>query len=58
MLVFHRKEEQAVIISHPDGDVRMIIGTIERGLREDRVQVAFDAPRSVKILRAELVEQG
>ncbi len=51
MLVLTRKTEQEIVINTSDGEIRIKIIEIGR----DKVKVGFEAPPSVKILRAELV---
>ena len=50
MLILTRKLKQAIIV---DGDTSIRVLSIER----DRVKLGIDAPRSVSVLREELLEQ-
>lgn len=52
MLVITRKQGESIIISTPDGDVRVTIKAIKSG---GQVQLSIDAPDAVEILREELV---
>ena len=52
MLTLSRKEGESIIISTPDGAVRVIIKSIRSS---DQVKIAIEAPDTVEILREELV---
>lgn len=50
MLILTRKLKQGIVI---DGDTTIRVLAIER----DRVKLGIDAPRSISVLREELLEQ-
>lgn len=52
MLALSRKIGEAIVFPLPEGDVTVTVVDI----RGDDVKLSIDAPRSVKILREELVE--
>ena len=54
MLILTRKLNEEIVIRHPDGTEMLLrVHAIERG----RVQFGFEAPRDVKILRAEVKDR-
>lgn len=52
MLVLSRTIGEAIVFPLPEGDVTVTVVDV----RGDDVKISVDAPRSVKILRSELVE--
>ena len=52
MLVISRKEGESIIISTPDGEVRVAIKAIHSG---GQIKLWIEAPEVVEILREELV---
>lgn len=54
MLVLQRGVDEAVIISHPDGDIRVVVVMV----KGRAVRLGFEAPRSIKIVREDAKEKG
>ncbi|MBA4027642.1 MAG: hypothetical protein C0475_00595 [Planctomyces sp.] len=54
MLVITRREGEEVVIGDPSNPIGVIRIAMIRG---DRVRIAFDFPRSVKVYRRELQQQ-
>lgn len=52
MLVISRKEGESIIISTPDGEVRVAIKAINSG---GQIKPWIEAPEVVEVLREELV---
>ena len=55
MLVLVRKRGQSITISHPDGDVRVIMCGVDPG-GYNRAKIAVDAPRVVRVIRTEVLD--
>lgn len=51
-LVLSRKLNESITLLHPAGDVRIVTIEAHRG----KARLAFDAPRSIKIYRQEVLE--
>ena len=49
-LLLKRKVDEDVVLHTSDGDIRIRV----TGIEQDRVQLLFDAPQAVVILRAEI----
>jgi len=54
VLVLSRKEQQSIVLSCDEGQIRFKIIEVGR----DRVSVGVEAPEHIKILREELVERS
>ena len=54
MLVLTRQRDEAIIIDHPAGPIEITVVDI----RGDKVRLGFDADRSIRINRKEILEEN
>ena len=57
MLILTRRQGDSVVIEHPDGDIVVTYLSMQ-GPTGTEIRVGFDAPKSVSIIRSEILDRN